>query len=115
MQINIYVTKTELLKELNRYTRDKSLKILEDCKTDLIKLYGGLSVHPTFKGHWLDNGILYTDINEIWEILTDKATYEATTKQLNQIVLSIKTLTKQKAQLITLNPSVEPIFLTETL
>jgi hypothetical protein len=118
-QIKIYVVKTELLKKrecvYSEQLRLNALNIMDALRNDLIVLYGGLSVHPTFSGYWLNKLSIETDVNEIWEILTDKKTYEATVKQLNKIVLSIKLLTKQKSQLITLNESVEPIYITESL
>ena len=120
MQINIYVVKTELLKkresDLGNVLNKNAFLLLDALKSELIELFNGVSVHPTFKGYWMDaNKKLDVDINEIWEIITDKATFEANTKKLNQIVICIKQITKQKSQLITLNRDVEPIFITESL
>lgn len=120
MQINIYVVKTELLKkresDLGNVLNKNAFLLLETLKEELISLYGGLSVHPTFKGLWLNESKkVETDINEIWECLTDKATFETSQKRLNQIVLCIKTITKQKSQLVTLNPNMEAIYINENL
>jgi len=119
-QINIYVVKTELLKkresDLGNVLNKNAFLLLDALKAELINLYGGLSIHASFKGLWLnEDKKIEEDSNEIWEIFTDKATFEATTKKLNQIVLCIKSITKQKSQLIAINRDVEAIFITENL
>lgn len=127
MQIKIYVVKTELLKDSKNILNKNALELLNALREELISIFQGLSVHPTFKGYWIDsnknsqpwiNGHIAnieTDINEIWEIITDKETFEANTKKLNQIVICIKSITKQKSQLVTLNKDVEAIYITESL
>lgn len=97
-EINIYVIKTEILTDI------EAREQLDIVFNKLINKYNGLTVLPIKAGYWVDtenywmdteNKKVYVDVGEIWQIITDN---------VNNVIndtLEIKTITKQKSQLVT--------------
>jgi hypothetical protein len=100
-QIKIYVVRTETDKDISLNA------LVHDCKLRVLNEYGGLTVIPNCLGLWVDDSTVQTtgfkdiciDNVEIWEIWTEHLDKE----QLRNIALEIKTCTKQKSQLYTVN------------
>lgn len=88
-EINIYVIKTEILNDLEAKNQ------LDKILNQLIAKYRGLTVLPLKIGYLLDNNKIFANVGEIWQIITDN---------VNNVIndtLEIKTITKQKLQLVT--------------
>jgi len=115
-QIKIYVVKTELLKDSGILNKN-ALNLLNALREELISLYGGLSVSPTFKGYWIDTKTknVDSDINEIWELLTELDLLNVANKEIAsktaRIIECVKIVTKQKSQLFTINRNIEINFI----
>jgi len=109
MRIEIFVVETEMGK-LNATLRQKNLdlashvkllkqrRILDEelfkCKTDLIKLFGGLTQFKELKGYWInDKGKIESDSVTLWLIYTSEMEDE-----LFSVLLRIKQITRQKCQ-----------------
>lgn len=98
MRIEIFVVTTELEK-LNDKPFQKAQRIeshtqLIKCKTDLVRLFGGLTEKTNFKGYWInDKGKIELDSVTLWLIYT-----EHNEPELDNILLRIKRITKQSCQ-----------------
>jgi hypothetical protein len=90
-EINIYVIKTEISKDMEAR---EQLDIVFD---KLLYKYGGVTVLPLKAGYWVDieNKEVCVDVGEIWQIITENA------DNVINDSLEIKTITKQKSQLVT--------------
>jgi hypothetical protein len=89
MEIEFTIVMTEVL---NGNVKQEPI---ETIKEELIKEFGGLTVQEC-KGSWLDNEKMYKDINEKWQILTDKG---ATEERIKDYAERLRVATKQIAQL----------------
>lgn len=89
-EINIYVIKTEILNDL------EAKEQLDTVFSKLLDKYNGLTVLPIKAGYWIDteNKEVCVDVGEIWQIFTDTISHK--------YVEEIKTITKQKSQLVTI-------------
>ena len=90
-EINIYVIKSEILTDI------EAREQLDIVFGKLLNKYNGLTVLPIKAGYWIDteNKKVCIDVGEIWQIITDN---------VNNVIndtLEIKTITKQKSQLVT--------------
>jgi len=97
-EIKIFVVKTEL------QNNNANLSVLEWLKLETVKAFGGLTVLADNKGYWLDNSTnkLCIDQTDIWLIETSDLLTKNLEIKLEAINLSIKTVTKQLAQLYTI-------------
>jgi hypothetical protein len=103
MEIKIFVITTEMEKIRDGYNKLALKLSLNDRKTDLIRLFGGLTEIEELKGYWLnDKGIIETDNVIMWLIYKDNEDYSLIF-QLREILAQIKTLTMQKSQAYTVN------------
>jgi hypothetical protein len=113
MQAEIYVVLTEIHKMELKYLEMSEL-LLKSEKTFLTKLFSGLTVISNLNGDWInDLGLIDSDSVEIWRICSNKAGLELK-QQINLLMASahnIKMITSQKCQMLTIDMSVEPIFL----
>lgn len=115
-EINIYVTKTELIKD-DGILNKNALLLLEALKLELINLFQGLTIIPNIQGYWIDsnNNSVCVDHNEIWQILTDKDLRQIENKYIAnhalRIIEAIKITTKQKSQLYTVKRDTEINFI----
>jgi len=102
MEIKIFVVTSKL-----KNAMDKSL--LDIAKTEVIKLFKGLTVIPECLGYWInEKGLTDSDAVETWLIyvekaLTEKLEYETVLKmdveqQFAKILKAIKTVTQQSSQ-----------------
>lgn len=90
-EINIYVIKTEILNDIEAKNQ------LDTVFNKLLNKYNRLTVLPIKTEYWIDteNKKVCVDVGEIWQIITDN---------VNNVIndtLEIKTITKQKSQLVT--------------
>lgn len=94
MNIEIYVVKTELYRDLTylTYEEKKSIEELETERDKLIDLFNGLTIIPNCLGFFRDKlrGI-ETDKTEIWKIVIPETELtEAMQYSLNTTILDIK-------------------------
>lgn len=106
MEIKIFIVETELLK-LKNTIAEKELKIktyqyLLRAKTDLIKLFNGLTELKNCTGYWInEKGLIESDKVNYWLIYTTKEHFKEgfnVEKTFIGILMQIKELTKQKTQ-----------------
>lgn len=94
-------------------TEKPNKKDLNFEKLKLIKIFNGLTEYKNVKGYWInDKGLIEFDKVLIWEILTineNNGLINGEISQIRHIAENIKTITKQKSQLITINE--KPIFI----
>lgn len=107
MRIEIFVVETEL-QDMRRTQIGKEASIegylrLLRCKTDLAKLFKGLTEFGFDKGYYVNNrGKLDADFGKIWLIYTDKPEL-AEGDRFKAILLEIKDITEQKALAYAIN------------
>lgn len=111
LEIKIFVVETEIQK-LNvtiaqRQDRIKAYDTLFRLKTDLIKLFGGLTELKDCRGYWLNSqGLIESDKVNYWLIYTTKEHLKQgfnVEKALIGILMQIQALTKQKTQAYTID------------
>jgi hypothetical protein len=92
----IYVVTTEIEGMEGINARNQ----LNQLKVELSNKFGGYTIFHNCEGGWTDNGQLCVDKVEVWRILTDEI---VTAKEIMKFAETIKTITKQKSQLVTVN------------
>lgn len=91
MKLEIFVVTTKL-KEIGKAE-------LEMWRTDLTKLFNGITIIPNCSGLWLnDNKQIEKDNLEIWLIYTTKEQYFINETVFLLTLRAIKSLTQQKTQ-----------------
>jgi hypothetical protein len=105
MRSEIFVVKTEITRKQGDTVgtvEDKIKRNLEllAVKTDLVKEFGGLTEIGNFKGYWTSNGVIYTDIGDIWLIYSDSGD---TLAIIDGFAKRVKIITLQQSQLYTID------------
>lgn len=107
MRIEIYVVKTELdrtyVSKTQRWKETEvtnNLARLEVIKSEIVHIFGGMTIIPNCKGYWEESTKFYIDNVEIWLIYTSTSDG---IEMIKAFAKRIKILTFQKNQAFAIN------------
>ena len=106
MQVEIYVITTEIADIIRDNNAMSQLRAVKD---EISQKMNGITVLPINYGEWWNSDTKYTDIGEIWRILSDNSK-PIDFQWLKTKIDEIKAVTKQQSQLYTVNRNCVPYY-----